>query len=1305
MSIQKKYWIGGIYFYFILIFQLGAQDYRLKTNTISVDDGLSNRNIYSWHQCQRGFIWLGTNNGLNRYDGLNIKVYKAPEYPFVSNRIMRMVEDHRGDFWLMHPKNAYGVENAKAIGILNPYSEAYTLLNEYVDDLPFEVDQIIDMRSLDNEPVCIFLSDGKIYRYGVDGLTLYKQVENKEMTFHLWQSWLDEYTTSATVRAHQFWPNYFQEDVFQHISDTHNFSDLYKQKFFLTTSFQPFNIYLFQNLAGDSLAFVDQEGQKVPTYHEKLSFKDIHFTALDNQGNTWVVLEDGTIYINKLIQNKFSQSIITDYQVRGIQKYDSFPLVFNDLYYTQSRSNKFTNHFKRYGEPFPLYQEEDQLWIGTLVGKIMQFNTAKEVLSDISECYSDRNKGICWSIFRDRTGRLWQGHHRGLYYLDEAENCIKPLVPSAAFSALSEQAIHAFHENEKGIWLASSHGIYRMNKNYQVVERWHRGAKQQEKRLPFNHILHFHEDEQGVFWLASKGNGLIKWDPETGIYEEFTTKKGMPHNTLYAVYEDDYGYLWMSSDYGIIRFNKANNEIQVFTEKDGLLHNEFNATSHFQATDGTLYFGGLKGITIFHPKDFLTAPEHIPALCINSLEIENKDATSRNVLPQILKGETLTIQPSDLGFSVKFSLLEFLQPKKVIYSYKIEGIDSDWTVIKDPTIKVRKLPYRKYTLLLKAQTSSGIWTESIKIPIHFVKPLYLETWFIVTGIVIMMVLLFLGLRLRTRNLKRAKRKLEEIIEERTAKIESDKALITQQAQDLKKLDEAKSRFFANVSHELRTPLTLIAGPITQLLHEDATISKDDLDPQLSLILNNTDKLKSLVDDILNLSKLSANRLPVEAQDISVIVFVSRIVQNFSTLAQKLQIQYILNTEHVAQEWIRVDSGKVEKVIANLVSNALKFTQAQGKVTVAVSTTIEELTVQVADTGKGIDVAHLDRLFDRFYQVGQTEDTFQSGTGIGLSLAKELAVLLGGDIQVESILGHGSVFTFKVPIVPAKASEDVLEEDEDVLIEEAFILQSPVNSTDVNTILIVEDNLEMQQFLRQLLQKEYRIFQAYHGKEALEILANESIHLVISDLMMPEMDGFELLKQVRKSDAWSSLPFIMLTALDDDDSKLTALTLGVDDYLAKPFLPPELFARVRNLIDRYWIRQQVIKEENIDLEELPASIHLASAISGQELEWIEQVKAIILAELENKTFRLEDVAAQMSLGMRQFYRKVKKITGLSPKEYHREVALQEARKMLESKKYTTVKAVAQSVGFSQNASRFSQYYLKRFGKKPSEYLNL
>lgn len=649
------------------------------------------------------------------------------------------------------------------------------------------------------------------------------------------------------------------------------------------------------------------------------------------------------------------------------------------------------------------------------------------------------------------------------------------------------------------------------------------------------------------------------------------------------------------------------------------------------------------------------------------------------------------------------------------YSYMLEGLDSTWHTSQTNIVRLKDLPYGDFVLRIKPYPPAGIETiNELKIVISMFRPFFLTRWFLVLLICILIISVLSVFRWRLRRLKRAKASLEKIVSERTQEILNQKEEIESQARKLNELDIVKSRFYANISHELRTPLTLILGHLEILKNNHFEGMDENAQESLSISKQNSERLLEMVEEILDLSKLEAGQLRLSPKPVHLNAVILRFYDMFRSFAAQKQIDFSLDFQLPHDLMLVLDQNKFEKVLSNLLINAVKYTNNEGQIALEVSEWIPSdsssdiqkswISIRITDTGRGIHPDDLPKVFERFYQSEQPDAVAEGGTGIGLAFAKELTELMGGTLEVESVLEEGSTFTFTIPKVVVQSSlndeafmgAEEQEKEGDLLSEMSNADEDqddrPQTYEETPVILIVEDHDQMRDFVRLALVPHYRIEEASNGQEALRKLKKHKVDLVISDVMMPQMDGFQLLDEIKKEGRFGDLPMIMLTARAADEDKLQALTTGVDDYLTKPFNPPELLARTNNLLRNYLERQKHEKSMGDDAEEKFMPI---------DEQFLQKAKALVHDEIGNSQFSVGQMADQLSVSEVQLLRKLKKLTGLTPVQFIRELRLQRARKLLENREKETISEVMYAVGFRQ-AGYFARNYAKRFGKKPSEY---
>lgn len=517
---------------------------------------------------------------------------------------------------------------------------------------------------------------------------------------------------------------------------------------------------------------------------------------------------------------------------------------------------------------------------------------------------------------------------------------------------------------------------------------------------------------------------------------------------------------------------------------------------------------------------------------------------------------------------------------------------------------------------------------------------------------------------------------------------AERARLQKEAEQWAQLHHQKSRFLANLAHELRTPLTLISGPVDHFLERYGGQLTKQQQKWLQKASRNTHRLNVLVEEVLDLSRLEDQKLGVSEEPVALLSFVRRVFNQFESNAQLKVLHYNLQLPDQDPGWVLLDTAKVEKVLNNLLSNAIKFTDRGGRVALSLQAESDKLVFRVMDSGRGIDEADLPHIFDRYYQTRRSDLPLEGGSGIGLALARELTELLGGSLQVDSTFGKGSTFTFSLPLKVTNRSNG---KPVSTANGSTALSVGPNPSPNAPVLLVVEDNPDMQDYLRAILEEDYRILSATNGEEALQVLDQQRPELILSDVMMPGMDGFTLLNQLKNKDHLADIPVVMLTARTDQRDKLTALHIGVDDYLTKPFSQQELQVRLQNILG--------FQRERKQQSEAASGTPL---LSQADRQWLKKVENHLRAQIDNPAYTVRELAKTVNLSERQLSRRLKQLTGMPPSRYFREMRLQQARVILEKGTEQTVAEVSYAVGFD-TPDYFSRLYLERFGKRPSDYL--
>lgn len=887
--------------------------------------------------------------------------------------------------------------------------------------------------------------------------------------------------------------------------------------------------------------------------------------------------------------------------------------------------------------------------------------------------------------------------------------------------------IRDFLVDSQGIlWIATNRGLWKLDLEKKTSEVLFLDGAVGDVRFPS-----IYESPDGKIWLGTYFNGLVIFDPITGETKVIDQKQGLSNNSVMSIIADDDNYVWVGTEYGITLLSPEGQVLSEIHEADGLNHETFERFDTYKDKEGRLYFGCRNGVNIIDPKQFkanLKRPKKINIYATELSYFDKKKGKNIVRLSQLANSERLSFPADHRYLRIKFALSSYIEPQRNHFDYKLEGIDQDWTHLgTQHELVLNQLPAGKYRLVVKGADYQNNWTEApLVIPIHAREFFYKQTWFyVLIFLVITVIALFWIWRLRSEKIR-----LEAEVQSRTEQIRQDKELIEAQAKDLQQLDKVKSRFFTNISHELRTPVTLIAAPIDEIIKKPGKTTINDLKQPLQIVRNNARRLINLIEELLELSRLDAGKKELSKEPTHFFTFCRQIYSAYESAARLKQINYQFQYNLDDSLFMLVDKKRLEKIINNLLSNALKFTPEGGEVVLLVmgdktindesaispsiinhqSPTIHHqpsITIKVSDTGRGIPPEDLPHIFDRYFQTKRKSIPTEGGTGIGLALAKELAELMKGSLSVASEWQKGSTFTLKLPVEIARKPEasvlPPLQLEMEQPDSEAFSRVTTNGARNKTKLLIVEDNPDMQHLICGLLSKNYNCIVANNGAEAWQLLSDKApeivgISLIVSDIMMPQMDGYELLGLIKNHAEWQKIPVIMLTARAAEEDKLQALRLGVDDYLIKPFSSDELQARVQNLIFNYQRRQQFIAENanmlDLEFKTEPSSDQIWLNKLG------ETIQEAIEKKLELNTFYLAD---QMAISERNLRRRLKALTGLSTKQYVQEVKLQKARNLLENKTYNTISEIAYACGFN-TPGYFSQVYEKHFGKRPADYLS-
>jgi signal transduction histidine kinase/DNA-binding response OmpR family regulator/ligand-binding sensor domain-containing protein len=873
--------------------------------------------------------------------------------------------------------------------------------------------------------------------------------------------------------------------------------------------------------------------------------------------------------------------------------------------------------------------------------------------------------------------------------------------------------IECLLQDRKGdMWAGTHKGIYHLASQTMFLD-----TLKNSNPLYINYI---YEAKDGSFWLATN-QGLVHWKPFGKDFEQFTTQEGLSDNTLHAVYAGAGEWLWLSSNYGIMAFNSQTHKVRSFFVEDGLAHNEQNLRAHSLGPDGMLYFGGINGITSFNPNDIsfdggeATVP---PSVFLQSISCINSTNGNSTEIFRGLVGEVTTpffLTATTLQLNVNVTQPFFNDKSHHQVEWRIDGYYPNWTPVPaSGALTISGLPAGRFDLEIRSRDLTDTENaQPLVIPFRKAYRFYQRPVFW-----LLTALLFFGattliIRWRLRSLKASNLLLEKMVQKRTQDLEHSNANILQQKEQLERIDASKNQLFNNISHEFRTPLTLIQGYADSLLMPPGSTIPAITKPATS-IKEQAMRLNKMIHEIMDLSKLQQGVTNLKKEPVEWTSFLSTEFYLFESHAHQKNLDYRLRIEPDEKVYVYIDKQKVERILHNLIGNAIKFTPNVGRILVYCTIREAEIEVVVADTGPGVLPAEQALIFTRYFQGSAPQQSAQTGYGIGLALCREYVELMQGRLWVESRPGEGASFFVVFPRESASFPATIPPEQTTAGLESVRTLAHLLHHQEQNHLLIVEDNEQIRAFFIEILASEYRISTATNGEEALALLENQpDIDVVLSDIMMPVMDGFTLLQKTRTHPVWGFIPFMMITALTAEEGKIQALRLGVDAFLSKPFEVVELKTQIRNLIRNQELRKAFLKQsipassqERALNESLPAhelnSLKELPAEKSYDEQWMNDLQAAVLKSMGQFDFKVSDLAYQMHISERTLRNYLKTYTGLAPSDFLQKARLDRAYQLVKDKKYRTIAEIAYAVGF-KDAKHFSKLFTKEFGKSPADYL--
>ncbi len=1302
---------------------------RLVVERYNTQNGLTHAHVYQVFQDSRGFIWLVTGDALMLYDGIIFtpvmrwEVITSPD----DNRLL--FEDKSGKIWFRKNRSDYFLIDIRSLSVTSFREWSDNRFHERIDCVVMGPDGIVS----------ILLGGNKIYKYNSwnqqisvtefrypatdctlgEGNTVWFYDENAKIEDHITHclnvASLELKAIDLVIPGRM---KILGTDRVGSINDyglvivnrdgsTSSFRieghrDIYKTNISLINanpsgSDGERGMYSWIYYLGKLLKINNQNGIAEDfTGMRGLTDLPMVFDILkDNQGRYWIATGEGLVKTNVspvrfrryFWQNPESASNRPRNSCRGISQ-----AMNGDIYVSYSaelhRKGSNDTDFKRLtstGVPVMGVHsgsEKDIVWLGS--GYLLKLD-AKRGTTQIKERPANVKIGSLWSIYEEKN-RLWLGYSTEPLFYDKLSDRIIPYYKPEEQGVLRNTDIYQIVPvlGKDSLWMATSKGLILLDQHRTVIARY-ASDSDSPVQFPCDNIRHIFQTKADQIWIATSC-GLISWQPISGTFKLIASLDGLPNVNLYAVYPDDYGFLWMSSDMGIIQYHISSGRMRHFTTDHGVSSNEFNRISHLKSADGTIYFGSINGATSFHPADFSSDffSDSDAGLVLVGARAQGPDPEDMvDLLPEYILKNRIVVKPDERFVKLHFAIPNYNISGPVSYFYKIEGVHESWQQVSTPDITFPQLPGGNYKIYIRTGSMSGVSSvEPVLVEMEVLPHFYEETWFFWLILVLLILLGTILWKRRVRLLLESQRRLEEKIQEATSQIMADKKLIEAQMNRIANISEEKNRFFVNITHELRTPLTLITAPLETVESRKLLPRKES--EMLSTALRNSRHLLSLINDLLLLSRDEQIKTPDIRKPVELIPVIEDIIRIHSYNASQKGIKFHFAKGNNGRTVVDGDEKLVRRVIENIVANAVKYSDGPGRITVSITRNPEYTTVAVADNGRGIEPADLPHIFERYFQTQRTDTPFEGGTGIGLSIAREIMELFNGKIRVESEINRGSIFCLDFP---RSVHENTVSTDSDTA--QYNTPNSPFDVIERKRIFVVDDHPEIGKLLSDLLGDDFEVTVFFSGAALLGNLKGNAIpDLLVCDLMMPRMNGFELLEQIRNMAALKNMKILVLTAMTSPDIGQRASSLGAHGVLWKPFTIDTLRNQVNMMLS--------------GSPGTPVFDQVPGDLSAKQTEWINQLNRLIFSKMAAPDFTVNWLAQNMHVSRSTFFRELHKLTGQTPNDYIQALRLEYARRLLEAGNVASVEDVLQAVGLKDKI-HFSRIYRDRFGKSPHSYL--
>ena len=1300
---------------------------------ITVEDGLSQSSVLSFAQDKKGFMWIGTSSGLNRYDSRSFTILKQQagnpksisgnyiscllsdskdrlwvgttnnlnlynrltgqfkhflllpgKHTGQNNNLIRCIyEDQQHQIWVGTQKGLYVLQDSPNATfkefVLNKKgnkaaaSDVRTIVEDFRGDLWIgTTDQVVRISNNFSDQLV------KEYDIAITGKSTEDLIP----------------TSLAEDENHTIWLGTMGSGVLQCTEGAQKFEVVANASMTAPKLPHDYVRKIYANRKGSiwvgtqqGLCEIEIASKKIINYQHdpaakySLSQNSIYDIFTDQSGNLWVGTYYGGINISYAKNTPFTVVQATGKPeglgsnvVSSIYNENGKGLWIGTDAGGISFKNNTTGNYEHYRNSVSdlnslgsnlvkciFKDSDDNIWVGTHGGGLNLLNQNRTGFTRFKRNSSGSgsiNSNDIMSIAQDASGKLWLAtENNGLSCLDKkTKNIVSYHPDSIGERNLQSKFLRSLLIDRTGnIWVASEIGLLYKKLGDTHFSPYNYTFKDGARIPEGEPVRTLYEDSRKNIWIGTATQGIYTLQPGNKNLVHHSVKSGLPSNNIKGMIEDLEGNMWITTDNGLCKYDQQTNSFIAFNVYDGLPGNDFTSNSFFRNKEGKLYVGSLNGLIQFDPKTIEKNDEKNNIAFI-SLKVGGEQINP-TTHPDIIKGNISEVNQINLShddnvFTIEFSLLNFIKPNKNQYLYKLDGFESDWKFTNTGSVTYTNLPAGTYNLFVKAANNDGIWNEKYSTISIVVSPPFWDTWwayiiyFLLSGSAILFVIRYFWLREKYRQ------------------------------QQL--LQQYKIDFFTNISHEIRTQLTLIATPLKAITQNE--LPEGMRKAQLSNVQKHTQKLTDLVNEMLDFRKAETGTMSLQIAPIQLGAFISDIAEQYQSIATEKGIQLQNNIKDLDLQ-VKVDSLQISKVINNLLSNAIKFTDQGNTVGIELKLKENDAIIRVWDNGICIDPKYFSNLFNNFFQVND-ERSKNTGYGIGLALSKSIVELHGGTIEVSSKVrkaGHGgfTVFTIKLP---AQSNQNV---------SAAPPKENPV-------VLVVEDNNDLRKFMVDALKSNYTIIEASDGKEGLDIAIESIPDLIISDIMMPVMNGLDLCASIKKGKNTSHIPIVLLTAKATLDDQIKGLEYKADAYITKPFDLRLLLTQINNLLHNRSLLQEIYRTHYLQVD----TTNNKNTAAVESDPFLQKMVDQIQLELENTEFSVAALAKKMAVSQPVLYRKVHALTGLSVNEFIKSLRMKKASELLSSKMHN-VSEVAYMVGFDDR-KYFSKEFKKHFGKNPSDY---